>query len=320
MDNLDGRDGRRALGRAGRGGTAHPADPGPGVGADRGAAEAGARGTGAHRRTAAGRGGRPAGANHRSCDPLSGGPGHRRARAHDGAGRSGHLAGADPGRGRGRGAGRGVRRAVPGEGLLHRLLPPLRGPDPHGRRGEDRRCTTDDIEIPLSRPSSRTPRWCAAASKCDATVPSQGRGDRPRRRSACALLLAAVDGAGRSTLEQIWLTHAHIDHAGGTGTLARTLGLPIIGPHPGDQFWIDGWPAGRHVRLPAGRAFTPTAGWPTATRCGGRLHARRAPLPGPHAGPRGVPQRRRRSAPSSATCCSPAASAAPTSPAATSTP
>ena len=43
-------------------------------------------------------------------------------------------------------------------------------------------------------------------------------------------------------LEQIWLTHAHIDHAGGTGELARRLSLPIIGPHPGDQFWIDGLP------------------------------------------------------------------------------
>ena len=42
------------------------------------------------------------------------------------------------------------------------------------------------------------------------------------------------------TLKQILLTHAHIDHAGGTGTLARELGLPIVGPHPGDQFWIDG--------------------------------------------------------------------------------
>jgi glyoxylase-like metal-dependent hydrolase (beta-lactamase superfamily II) len=42
------------------------------------------------------------------------------------------------------------------------------------------------------------------------------------------------------TLEQIWLTHAHIDHAGGTGTLARELALPIIGPHEGDRFWIDG--------------------------------------------------------------------------------
>jgi glyoxylase-like metal-dependent hydrolase (beta-lactamase superfamily II) len=42
------------------------------------------------------------------------------------------------------------------------------------------------------------------------------------------------------TLKAIWLTHAHIDHAGGTGTLAREDALPIIGPHPGDQFWIDG--------------------------------------------------------------------------------
>ena len=42
------------------------------------------------------------------------------------------------------------------------------------------------------------------------------------------------------SLKQILLTHAHIDHAGGTGTLARKLGLPIVGPHSGDQFWIDG--------------------------------------------------------------------------------
>jgi hydroxyacylglutathione hydrolase len=41
-------------------------------------------------------------------------------------------------------------------------------------------------------------------------------------------------------LRQILLTHAHIDHAGGTGMLARRLGVPIVGPHPGDKFWIDG--------------------------------------------------------------------------------
>ena len=41
-------------------------------------------------------------------------------------------------------------------------------------------------------------------------------------------------------LTKILLTHAHIDHAGGTARLARDLHLPIIGPHPGDQFWIDG--------------------------------------------------------------------------------
>ena len=41
-------------------------------------------------------------------------------------------------------------------------------------------------------------------------------------------------------LTQILLTHAHIDHAGGTARLARDLNLRIVGPHPGDQFWIDG--------------------------------------------------------------------------------
>jgi glyoxylase-like metal-dependent hydrolase (beta-lactamase superfamily II) len=38
---------------------------------------------------------------------------------------------------------------------------------------------------------------------------------------------------------KILLTHAHIDHAGGTAELARELQVPIIGPHPDDQFWID---------------------------------------------------------------------------------
>ena len=52
-------------------------------------------------------------------------------------------------------------------------------------------------------------------------------------------IAAAVKRLGLN-LKQILLTHAHIDHAGGTGTLAREQGLPIVGPHPGDQFWIDG--------------------------------------------------------------------------------
>ncbi len=60
-------------------------------------------------------------------------------------------------------------------------------------------------------------------------------------------------------LEQIWLTHAHIDHAGGTGALARALKLPIIGPHPGDQYWIDGLPQqSRMFGFPAAEPFTPT--------------------------------------------------------------
>lgn len=60
-------------------------------------------------------------------------------------------------------------------------------------------------------------------------------------------------------LEQIWLTHAHIDHAGGTGTLAREEGLPIIGPHPGDQYWIDGLPKQSQMfGFPPAEMFTPT--------------------------------------------------------------
>jgi len=60
-------------------------------------------------------------------------------------------------------------------------------------------------------------------------------------------------------LEQIWLTHAHIDHAGGTAELARLLNLPIIGPHTGDQFWIDGLPLqSQRFGFPPSDTFTPT--------------------------------------------------------------
>jgi hydroxyacylglutathione hydrolase len=60
-------------------------------------------------------------------------------------------------------------------------------------------------------------------------------------------------------LVALWLTHAHIDHAGGTGQLARELELPIIGPHPGDQFWIDGLPQqSKMFGFPPAESFTPT--------------------------------------------------------------
>jgi hydroxyacylglutathione hydrolase len=60
-------------------------------------------------------------------------------------------------------------------------------------------------------------------------------------------------------LKAIWLTHAHIDHAGGTAELAERLNLPIIGPHPGDQFWIDGMvQQGKMFGFPHCEPFTPT--------------------------------------------------------------
>lgn len=71
-------------------------------------------------------------------------------------------------------------------------------------------------------------------------------------------LLAEVKQRGL-LLQQIWLTHAHIDHAGGTAELAARLSLPIIGPHPGDQFWIDGLAQqGVMFGFPRVETFTPT--------------------------------------------------------------
>lgn len=72
------------------------------------------------------------------------------------------------------------------------------------------------------------------------------------------VLLAEVARLG-VTLKAIWLTHAHIDHAGGVGELASRLSLPIVGPHPGDQFWIDGLPRQSQMfGFPLAQHFTPT--------------------------------------------------------------
>jgi len=37
----------------------------------------------------------------------------------------------------------------------------------------------------------------------------------------------------------IWLTHGHIDHAGGAAEARRRLDVEIIGPHKDDQFLLD---------------------------------------------------------------------------------
>ena len=70
-------------------------------------------------------------------------------------------------------------------------------------------------------------------------------------------LLAQAQALGL-VLREIWLTHAHIDHAGGAGELAQRLSLPIVGPHRGDQFWIDALPQqSRMFGFPPAQAFAP---------------------------------------------------------------
>lgn len=71
-------------------------------------------------------------------------------------------------------------------------------------------------------------------------------------------LLAVIAKQGL-TLDAIWITHGHLDHAGGAAEMQEKTGLDIIGPHPADQFWIDGIPQqGQTYGLPEARSFTPT--------------------------------------------------------------
>jgi hydroxyacylglutathione hydrolase len=73
-----------------------------------------------------------------------------------------------------------------------------------------------------------------------------------------ALIRDAVRRHG-VTPRQILLTHAHIDHAGGTAALARELAVPVVGPHPADQFWIDGLAQqGRMFGFPPAEPFVPS--------------------------------------------------------------
>lgn len=41
------------------------------------------------------------------------------------------------------------------------------------------------------------------------------------------------------TLREIWLTHGHLDHAGGADELRERLGIPVIGPHKDDKPLLD---------------------------------------------------------------------------------
>ena len=71
--------------------------------------------------------------------------------------------------------------------------------------------------------------WCDKTKKAAVVDPG---GDLDK-------ILSVVEAEGL-VLEKILLTHAHIDHAGGTAELSADKKLPIEGPHIEDKFWIDG--------------------------------------------------------------------------------
>jgi hydroxyacylglutathione hydrolase len=69
-------------------------------------------------------------------------------------------------------------------------------------------------------------------------------------------ILAEIERRGL-TLEKIWVTHGHADHAGATKALKEATGVSIEGPHVDDQFWIDRIPEDGARWGLKGETFTP---------------------------------------------------------------
>lgn len=71
-------------------------------------------------------------------------------------------------------------------------------------------------------------------------------------------VLAVLEEMG-GKLEKILLTHGHMDHVGGTDALAKQTGVPVIGPHEEDDFWIQNLPnQAKMFGFPDCQAFVPT--------------------------------------------------------------
>jgi glyoxylase-like metal-dependent hydrolase (beta-lactamase superfamily II) len=59
-------------------------------------------------------------------------------------------------------------------------------------------------------------------------------------------------------LTAVWLTHCHIDHAGGVADISQAFSIPIIGPQKEEQFWIDMLPQQSAMfGFPAVNSFSP---------------------------------------------------------------
>jgi hydroxyacylglutathione hydrolase len=70
--------------------------------------------------------------------------------------------------------------------------------------------------------------WCTRTMQAAIVDPG---GDVPRLIDATKTLAV--------TPTAIWLTHGHVDHAGGAAELSEALKLPVVGPHRDDQFLMD---------------------------------------------------------------------------------
>jgi hydroxyacylglutathione hydrolase len=89
--------------------------------------------------------------------------------------------------------------------------------------------------------------WCEATKKAVVIDPG---GDVPQ-------ILAAIEQT-KVSVEQIWLTHGHIDHVGGAAELRDALKVPIEGPHRADKYLLDNVEmSGRSFGMTGVRNFAP---------------------------------------------------------------
>ncbi|PZU84489.1 MAG: hypothetical protein DI527_22765 [Chelatococcus sp.] len=90
--------------------------------------------------------------------------------------------------------------------------------------------------------------WCTRTREAAIVDPG---GDVPKLRSVLKELGV--------TPVAIWLTHGHLDHAGGAAELSEALSVPVIGPHQADKFLLDDLPtSGLRFDIRDMRAVTPT--------------------------------------------------------------
>lgn len=89
--------------------------------------------------------------------------------------------------------------------------------------------------------------WCETTLECAFVDPG---GDTDK-------LIAAVNKHGLQPIG-VFLTHAHLDHVGGTLALAQHYQIPISGPHAADKYWLDALPVqAKQFGLPHCDAFVP---------------------------------------------------------------